>query len=175
VLVDPSDYVREQQRRMQQAAAELRFETAGKIKAYIDQLSQLGKGPFRHAARLADFQYLSFQRGPRAGTAKLFLIMPGQIEQFLCVIDESFSAGEILRVALTRAADGSTAPITSQGVERIGIVAHHLFSAKSAHGVFLPMARVDEKSIAKAWRDLQKQKVQEEVDAEGVVKELQAL
>jgi len=176
VLVDPADYVREQQRRMQQAAAELRFETAGKIKAYIDQLSQLGKGPFRHAARLADFQYLSFQRGPRAGTAKLFLITPGQIEQLLCVIDDSFSPGETLRVALTRAAaDVAAAPITQEGVERIGIVAHHLFCAKSAHGVFLPMAKIDEKSIAKAWRDLQKQKVPEEVDAEGVVKELQAL
>ena len=44
VLADPAEYIREQTRRMQSAAAELRFETASKIKAYIDELSQLAKG-----------------------------------------------------------------------------------------------------------------------------------
>jgi excinuclease UvrABC nuclease subunit len=171
-LVDPSEFLRDQTRRMQQAAADLRFETAGKIKAFIEQVSQLGKGPFRHVARLADFQYLSLQRGPRSGTAKVFLITPGRIDEVLGLIDESFQPAEVMRLALQGAAE-PVADVTADGAERIGIVAHHLFSPKA--GVFLPLAKLDEKSIAKAYRDLQKQKVAEETEEEGVMKELQVL
>jgi excinuclease UvrABC nuclease subunit len=172
--VDPADFLRDQNRRMEQAAAELRFETAAKIKAYIQQLSVLGKGPFRHAGRLQDFQYLSFQRGPRAAAVKVLLITPGNIEEILCLIDESFKPSDVMRLALETAAFRN-APIESDGAERIGIVTHHLFSPKQAQGVFLPLAHLDEKSIAKAFGDLQKQKIPEETADEGVIKELQAL
>jgi len=173
-LADPHEYLREQTRRMQSAAADLRFETASKIKAYIDELSQLGKGPYRHVARLADFLFLSFQRGPRPGSVKIFLLTPGQIQQILCILDDQFKPSEIMRLALTIAADQSN-DLDAPGVERIGIVAHHLFSPKNTHGIFLPLAKLDEKSIAKAHRDLQKQAVPEETEGEGIVKELQAL
>src|SRR5207248_6767272 len=43
VAVDPSEFVREQSNRMKQAAAELRFESAAKIKVHIDQISQFAK------------------------------------------------------------------------------------------------------------------------------------
>src|SRR5205085_8288365 len=79
VLAEPAEYAREQTRRMQQAAAELRFEGAEKIKAYVEQISQLGKGPLRHVRPLREFMFVSLQRGPRAGTAKVFLITPGRI------------------------------------------------------------------------------------------------
>lgn len=159
---------------MQQAAGELRFETAAKIKAYIDQLSQLAKGPFRHTARLEDFQYLSFQRGPRPQTAKLILITPGQIQEILGLIAESFHPSEIMRIALTIAGESKN-EIVQESAERIGIVAHHLFTSKATHGVFLPLESLDEKSLTKAWRDLQKQKEPEEPEGEGVLKELQAM
>ena len=155
---------------MQQAAAELRFETAGKIKAYIDELSQLGKGPYRHVGRLSDFQFVSFQRGPRPGSMKVFLICPGTITTAICVLGETFKPAEVMRVALETAAEG-TADLDQPGVERIGIVSHHLFSAKNTHGVFLRLSHIDEKSIAKAYRDLQKQTVADESDDEGIVKE----
>ena len=38
-LIDPREFQREHERRMQQAAAELRFETAEKIKAYVEQVA----------------------------------------------------------------------------------------------------------------------------------------
>jgi excinuclease UvrABC nuclease subunit len=173
VLTDPAEFIREQKIRMQAAAVELRFETAAKIKAYIDELSQLGKGPYRHAAKLEDFQFVSFQRGPRPGSMKVFLISRGSITQILCAIGEMFKASELMRIALTAAAD-QTAEMDLSGVERIGIVAHHLFSAKNTHGVFLPLAMIDEKSIAKAYRDVQKQALADESDEEGIVKELSA-
>jgi excinuclease UvrABC nuclease subunit len=174
VLVDPADFVRDQTRRMEQAAAELHFETAAKIKTYIQQLSVLGKGPFRHTRLLQDFQYLSFQRGPRSGTVKVLLITPGGIEEILGLIDESFKPAEVMRLALSGAAQGQGV-VDTEGAERIGIVAHELFSPKQSQGVFLPLSHLDEKAIAKAFRDLQKQKIPEEATDEGVLKELQAL
>ena len=47
--------------------------------------------------------------------------------------------------------------------------------AKSNHGVFLPLETIDEKSLVKAYRDLLKQKPQDQAEGEGVMKELQAL
>ena len=176
-LVDPAEFLREQTNRMKAAAGELRFETAAKIKAYVEQMSQLGKGAFRHLGRLRDFAYLSFQHGPRpaAGTAKIFLVTPGKIEQILGLTGEPKPA-EVLRSALTlaeeRIADGADAT----GAERMGVVAHHLFSSRQTHGVFLRLAAIDEKAIAKAYRDLKKQPPpEEEVESEGVMKELQAM
>lgn len=174
-MLDPADYRRGQQRRMQAAAGELRFEVAGKIKAYIDQLSQLGKGPFRHARRLREFAYLSLQRGPREGTAKVFLLTPGEIEHLVDFVELPAHCGDVLRLVFAHATERARRSVDSAGAERIGIVAHHLFSPKQTHGVFLPLETVDEQAVAKAYRDLQKQKPQEDSEAEGVMKELQAL
>lgn len=174
VLSDPHDHVREQTRRMQQAAAELRFETAEKIKVYVEQLSQLGKGSFRHVRPMKDFTYVSLQRGPREGTAKVFLITPGRVEELASLIHKPTKASDLLRLILETAAARSPR-IDQTGIEVMGVVAHHLFQARAVHGVFLPLADVDEKSLVKGFRDLQKQKVQEPTEGEGVVKELQAM
>jgi len=75
-----------------------------RIKALIDAIGQVGKGQFRHARQLRDFNYLSFQHGPREGTAKVFLISPGHIEYLHCLIAEPAKPAEILRPARTIAA-----------------------------------------------------------------------
>jgi len=177
-LIDPAEAVRQQTSRMKAAAAELRFESAAKIKSYIDQLSQLGKGAFRHVARLRDFCYLSFQHGPQPqqAQAKIFLISPGQIDPILCLINETTRPSEILRTALEAAERTPPAPLDTSGAERIGVVTHHLFAAKQSQGVFLRLDRLDEPSIAKALRDLRKQSAApEESQGEGLTKELQAM
>jgi hypothetical protein len=157
---------------MQQAADDLRFETAARIKSFIQQLSRLGKGSFRHAAEIADFQFLCFQRGPKSPQAHIFLITPGKIEHIMSLLDESFKPADVMRSALSSAA---VSPLTADGVERIGIIAHHLFSPKHSHGVFLRLNQVDEKSIARAYREIQKQAPLETIEDEGVMKELQSL
>jgi excinuclease UvrABC nuclease subunit len=176
-VVDPQPMLDDQKSRMHAAAGELRFEVAAKIKAFVDELSQLGKGDFRHVRRLEDFRYLSLQRGPRAGTAKLFLITPGRIEEIADLIDESADASELLHYVFALSAKHPSAPLDATGAERVGIVSNHLFVAKAAHGVFLPIDALDEKSLAKSFRDLQKQKTQspDEFEGEGVLKELQAI
>ena len=176
VLADPADHVREQDRRMRQAAGELRFEIAGRIKAYVDQLSLLGKGPFRHVRPVGDFQFLAVQAGPKPGTAKLSLVTPGRVDPLLCVTDAAaVKPAEVLRAALTAAADPGNGLIDAAGAERVGVVTHHLFARKPA-GALLPLATVDERAIAKAIRDLAKLPAADvEADDEGVVKEWQEL
>src|SRR5207302_8068877 len=62
-LVEPGPMVAQETLRMQQAAADLRFESAAKIKAFVATLAQFGKGSFRHARQLRDFKFLALQRG----------------------------------------------------------------------------------------------------------------
>lgn len=174
-LVDPEPFRNDQTRRMQQAAAELRFESAAKIKAFIDSLAPLGKGPLRHVRRLADFNFLTFQHGPQEGTAKVFLITPGRIEPILSLIAEPDKPADVLRPALAGAAASAGAEMDAAGAERVGIVAHHLFAAKQTHGVFLPLESIDEKAVAKAFRNLRKQRPEADTEGEGVMKELQAM
>ena len=174
-VVDPQEMIREQTHRMRAAAAELRFETAAKIKSYIDSFAKIGKGPYRHLRRLRDFNFLTLQHGPREGRAKAFLVTPGQVDEIAGVPHEPARPGDLMRLALTLAHDHAADAVDGPGAERIGVVAHHLFSAKSTHGVFLPLDAIDEKSIVKAYRDLLKQKKQDEPEEEGVLKELQAM
>ena len=177
-LADPSEMIRQQNERMKHAAAELRFETAAKIKAFIAQLSQIGKGAFRHARLLRDFAYITLQPGAKAGSAKLFLILPGLIEEIACIFAEPSRPSELLRTIFTLVGDFSQMPLDTPGVERIGIVAHHLFSPKRSQGVFLPVADLADPSgraLLKAYRTVAKVERPEEVEAEGVVKELQAM
>jgi excinuclease UvrABC nuclease subunit len=175
LLGDPDEFVREQERRMNAAAAELRFETAGKIKLYVDQLKHVGKGSLRHVRPIADFMFVSIQRGPRAATARVFLITPGGIEEILGLVGEAIVPGQVLRIALERAAEQPKDVQDTGAAERVGIAAHHLFSGKSGGGAFLRLESADEKGIAKAYRELLKQPELQEVEGEGVIKELQSL
>jgi len=177
-LADPSEMIRQQNDRMKSAAAELRFEMAAKIKTFISQLSQIGKGAFRHARLLGDFAYITLQPGATAASAKLFLILPGVIEEIADIVSEPDRPSELLRTVFTLAGEFSQSPLDTPGVERIGIAAHHLFAPKRSQGIFLPVADLADpsgKALLKAYRAVAKIERPEEVEAEGVVKELQAM
>jgi excinuclease UvrABC nuclease subunit len=175
VLGDPQRHEALETGRMQQAAGALEFELAAKIKLFVEQLAQLHKGPQRHLRPLNRFKFLSVQRGPRAGTAKLFLITPGQIVEAAALIAEPRAPGELLRHLPGSARAMQSLPLDDAGVERIGVVARHLFTSKAIHGAFIPLSEVDERSLLKAFGDVQKQKEPPPADGEGVMKELQAL
>lgn len=172
-LCDPGGFVRQQTQRMQEAAGALKFELAGRIKAKLEQVGQWGQGAFRHARRLEEFAFLSLQRGPREGTAKVFLITPGQIEEVAGLIGEPNRPGELLRHVLQRAQEKRPELMTPEGVERLGLVAHHLFLPRQTQGLFIRLSVVDEKALAKAFGELKKLKAPEPVEEEGVLKELQ--
>jgi len=172
VLQDPQSAVREHTRRMEAAAAALRFESAAKIKAFVEQLSELGQGAYRHVRPLSDFAFLSLQRGPWARTAKAFLITPGRIEHVASLIGEPKAAGDLLRCVLERAQSQGRSAIDPAGAERIALVSQHLFGARAAQGALLRLSELGEQSLRRAWRDVQKRKAEPEADEEGVVKEL---
>ena len=112
-------------------------------------------------------------RGPRDGTAKVFLNTPGEIEEIAgCIGGED---GGALLQCIQDAATNKPIALDLVGAERIGVVAHHLFLAKQTSGVFLRIDALDDKTLANALRDLRKQKVKDAADGEGLVKELQAL
>jgi hypothetical protein len=170
--------IRQQNERMKQAAGELRFETAGKIKAFIDQLSKIGKGAYRHARPMRDFAFVTVQPGPAARTAKLFLVLPGWVEEIADLIAEPGQGSEILRTVFLAAEGRGEAPLDRPGVERIGIAAHHLFWPGQSQGVFIPLAELADlsgKALGKAYRTAIRAQTAEESESEGVMKELQAM
>jgi excinuclease UvrABC nuclease subunit len=171
-IIDPAPMLEDQKTRMGQAAADLHFETASKIKSFIDELSQLGKGPFRHVRPLADFTYVALQHGPKFPQAKAFLVRPGQITEVAGCIDELTRPSELLAAILKTADATPPAKLDPAGINRIGIVAHHLFTARAIHGAFIALSDLCEPALAKSYRDLLRQKRPEETDAEGVQKEL---
>ncbi len=176
-LIAPEELLADSKARMKQAAAELEFETAAKIKAFVESLSELGKGPWRQVRRLRDFKFASIQRGPRDQTAKVFLVTPGNVAEIAGLIDVPSHSGELLRLVLELAEEKSAVDyLDSVGAERVGVVSYHLFQPKATQGIFLPLDSIDEKSIIKAFREVQKQKKdQTPEEAEGVIKELQML
>jgi hypothetical protein len=156
-LAEPERLIEEHTRRMEQAAAELRFETAGKIRAYISQLAQIGKGALRCAKPLGEFAFVTVQRGPRKGQAKVFLILPDRIEPVMCIRDaatrrggfqgERFDAQEAVNYLHNRAGGVRAAAASA---DCIGLVARHLFSTKANGGVFIPLFELTDVMLADA-------------------------
>jgi excinuclease UvrABC nuclease subunit len=175
VIVAPTEFIADQTRLMQETAAGLAFEAAKKIKARIDQAKQFQHGPFRHARTLDDFAFLALQRGPSKATAKLFLIVRGIVEQATCLIAEPVHASDLLRDLFRRAKELADCEMTPADAERVALVSNHLFSPKQSQGIVLRLDAIDDKSLAKAYRDLRKQNDPEEAEGEGIVKELQAM
>ncbi len=179
VILQPAPFIDAQTQRMQQAASELRFESAQKIKAFLGRLSELGNGAFRQVRRLSDFRFIVLQRGPREKTVKVFLVTLGQIQEILGLIAEPLRSHELM-AGITQAIEKqslSEETSTSElGINLIGVVAQHLFNVKQNRDMFLPLEWFDERSLIKAYRDLQKHKIPNESDdEEGLVKELQSL
>lgn len=173
LLADPGGAAEAHELRMRSAAAALAFESAAKIKTFAEQFDRLTKGPYRYFRPLRQFVYLSLQHGPVAGSVKLFLITPGQIRPLPSLIAEPTESVELLRDLLDRA-HAPTDPLDRVAVERISLVTHHLFSARS-RGVLLHIDDVTDRTLARAYRDVLKQKQPADSDDEGVMKELQSL
>lgn len=176
LLKNPPEVIRQHTQRMQQAAGELRFEQAGKIKQYIESLAQVGTGAYRHVRPLAEFNFLSLQRGPASLSAKVFLITPGQVQHLVSLCEPPLNPGELIRLALESLPPSG--PVDESGAMRLSVVAQHLFGHKQRQGVFLPMDMLDDQAIHRGWRQLQKQKTDigvEDSDDEGATRELEAI
>ncbi len=172
-LADPHTEIAQQTERMRQAAGDLRFELAGKIKQFVDQLSSLRKAEWRFVRPIEDFRYLSIQPGPRKGHAKLFSITPERIEPAACVIREPEA---LLHCDAIRQLTQPTgvSMLDSSAIERLGIAVRHLFWAKSG-GVYLHGDDINERSLSQAYRQIARREVvTEETEDEGVITEMRS-
>lgn len=175
-VVMPAALVREHTQRMKQAAGELRFESAGRIKSFVDSIGQLGKGPLSHLRRLEDFNFLSLQRGPRQRRSKVFLITPVRIVEFVGLIGEPVDADDLVQLAQKVAEGDVGVAIDDAATERIGLVSRQLFSARKSEGVFLPLISLTRSAVVNADHALRKQKeAAEDESCEGVVREMRAM
>lgn len=159
-VLDPLDAVREHEARMRQAAAELRFEIAGQIRKYVAELSELTKGPYRFLKRLEDFEYVSLQPGPRPGTAKVFFVSPWSVTHVASLVGEPTHGSALLRYLLEHACRTPQDPPDALAAERIAVVTAHLFAVKNTSGCVIHLGALEDRSLVKAYRDLQKQKAQ---------------
>ena len=174
-LTHPEPFIREQEYRMHQAAGDLRFESARKIKTFIEQISKFRKGPLASITRLDELAFVAIQPGPGTRKAKVFLILPGQIEEIAGLIDRPRTMSELMRLILTEADQKiRTRTLDAHGAGRMAVVAHHLTGAAKDAAQFLPLAEISEAAIERAIAALAKRKTPEIVvgaEEEGIVKE----
>ena len=172
-MLEPGKYRKECEEAMRAAAGELNFELAGKIKIHLERGARLHAGAFSHLRALSDFRFLGMQRGPGERKGKLFLITPGRCEEMLGIISSEVNWRRVVEYARVRMEelDGE---FDRAAAERMAVAASHLFMPKK-QGVLLGWENVDEKTLAAAYRQLAKQKVEEDSVDEGVVRDLQGI
>ena len=85
-LIDPQPEVAAQQQRMRVAAAELNYETAGRIKQFADGLAGLRSGPYAQLKPLSDFRFIALCPGPGRGTVRCFALTPQFVGPVLSVV-----------------------------------------------------------------------------------------
>lgn len=165
-LIDPSDEIDEQTQRMRDAASELRFELAGKIKQFIEALQSLRSGDYRFVRPIEEFDYATLQPGPTKGTTRLLRCTPAGTEECLGLIAEPTRQAIDVWRAASPAREAAIDP------ERLSVIAHHLMGSRTGgNGVFLAPHELTVPSLTKAHRLVSKQATDATDDDEGIVRE----
>lgn len=162
-LADPEDEIDLQTDRMRTAASEMKFEVAGKIKAFIDGIKSLAAGEWKFVRPAEKFEFISLQPGPGKGSAKVY-----QINLSDCVEQVGLIAQPDLLPDLP------AMPASPQtDADRLGLIASHLFGKKTG-AAFIPKSTLTRTALAAAYRALAKQVVEKPTDDEGIVREVMA-
>ena len=155
-LTDPAPEADDQAERMRAAAAELKFELAGRIKQFADGLKSLKAGERKFVRPIERFAYLSIQPGPAPGQAKAFVCGQGGVDLPLCLL------GRPNEIPTLNVPTGDLDP------ERLAIVTQHLLSGKS--GTFVPADTLSPTSLWAAYQTASRQ-TEQPPDDEGVLRE----
>ena len=159
-LADPQPEIDAQADRMRDAAGEMRFELAGKIKAFIEQIKSLTSGDYRFVRPAGRFAFVSVQQGPARGKVKLsHVTLAGPTERLGLIYEP------------THWPDLPSPPaVVATDAERVGLIVAQLMSPKTG-GVFLPESQWTRPALATAYKAVAKQVVDRPAEDEGVVKE----
>lgn len=155
-VTDPESEIIPQTSRMQEAASELKFEIAGRIHQFIEQLRALRSGEFGQLRLFSDFRYVTLQPGPHKNDVKLFVVTPAGAEGLMCLRDEpnDLMIQSDSLIDVTRSWDRSE--ITRRfDPQRLSIVVKHLFSRKS-EGLFLHGDKLSDAELIRGYRQLVK-------------------
>ena len=162
-LADPVHEIDQQNDRMRDAAGEMRFELAGKIKAFIEQIKALTGGDYRFVRPAGRFAFVSVQQGPAKGKVKLSHVGLGGVTERLGLLAEPTDWPDLPPAPMALKTDP----------ERLGLIVAQLMSPKTG-GVFLPEPQWTRPALVAAYKAVAKQVVERPAEDEGVVKEATA-
>jgi excinuclease UvrABC nuclease subunit len=135
---DRQPFTRRLQRKMKAAAGRLEFERAGRIRARLACVEELGTSEYAHVRPAERFRFVCVQRGGGVRRLKVFLADRGRIVA-APPIDHPTKPAQ-LAVALGAMAELAADEVDCGRMERyrIGLLAHYLFSSARRRGVILP-------------------------------------
>jgi hypothetical protein len=146
--------------RMKQAAAALKFEEAARIKVQLDAAALFDSPAAAMLRPLSEFEYLSFQPGPRKNLIRPFHIQPGTITQFpdLPVKQLADHLPALINdtTAITTAVTGRTALESSGGGahhDLLALASWHLLGGPREQGLFIHRSDWTEATIATRIHD----------------------
>lgn len=158
-LAEPGPELDAATARMRDAAAALAFETAGRIKQYVDELRQLGSEPWRKVRPLSDFDYLVITPVGRRENApcKLFRVAPGHIAELCGVMNPPGDPAELLELIRRHAANTAAAPdpLDAARFEQLALAAQHLLRDDRRDALWLPVSQLTTDRLRAAFQTLQ--------------------
>ena len=172
-LEHPADVIQQHTARMQSAAAAMQFEAAGRVKAYVQQLTEIATLSLRP---MEELEFLAVLRGPRIAQTKVWWLSPLTMRPLACLTRADEAAGREI-AALSRSQNphrASTGPWKQDAMDRLAMLSHALLNP-SADAVLLPWAEASAQNIGKAARQVSRKRGEAEASAsdEGVVRETQ--
>ncbi|MGC4030912.1 MAG: hypothetical protein QM754_04080 [Tepidisphaeraceae bacterium] len=164
-LADPQAEVDVQADRMRDAAGDLRFELAGKIKQFLEGIRSLTAGEAKFVRPAENFDFAAVQSGPSRGQAKLMHVTLAGATEVLGLIGEPAAFPPLPEPPVPQTTD----------TERLGLIISHLFGPKTG-GVFLSEEQWNRPELTKAYKAVIKQSPEKPpaddvADDEGVVRE----
>ena len=132
-LIDPAARVAEQRSRMEQAAAEMRYETAAAIKGDMEKWKQLGKGAFAFARPIEKLAFVTVQPAVPPALRSIYLVRPGSVRRVACLLAEPANVDDLMEVigVLMQEKEEPADPAI------LSLLARHLFAGKRAEGVWI--------------------------------------
>lgn len=172
-LMDPAHEIAGQEARMRAAASEMKYETAGKIKAFVTNLAGLRKTAYRFLRPLEDFRYLAVQPGPREATAKLFACTPNGVTPLFSISGKATGVSREAAAGLRTAAFAPDDALSPE--DRVGLVTAHLFKPKDG-SVFFHASELSDRALDRAVLAVSKSAAltpaSDEDGDEGILREL---
>ncbi len=127
----------ELRRRMQAAAATLRFEVAASLKARLDRLGEFDQSDYAHVRRGREFQYLAIEPGGTRQEARVFLVDRGTVDGPHALAYPPPPGPTDALLQRMGALGGEDRPVGPPERMRIGLLSQYLVSSTRRSGVLL--------------------------------------